>query len=86
MNSKVEARVMKDSRLRWLPLLLGGLLSTLAGCGSTVPGDGVATDGGNSKSGLARLQTLDEQHAVAFRAAFDAAKDHDRYVVALSPT
>lgn len=74
---------MRNPKLRF-PLAFLGLLLMLAGCRSEGPAAGSVTLA--ATPGLGRLQPLDEEHAAAFRAAFDGAKDHDRYVVALSPT
>jgi len=63
-----------------------GLLSILSACRTAGPTVGTAAEERATTQARGRLQPLDEQHAADFRAAFDAAKDHDRYVVALSPT
>ncbi len=76
--------VMKAKWRCLLTLLV--LWPALAACRNGGPETDSAAEAQSGRPGRGRLQPLDEQHAAAFRAAFDDSKDHDRYVVALSPT
>lgn len=67
------------------PAVLGVfLLAATLSCHS--PAHRAATAPGPDSTSTAALHPLDAKNAPAFRKAFDDARAHDRYIVALSPT